>query len=356
VAVIGKFKNKKKSYLGLDLSSTAIKLLELAKTSDGYRVESYAVAPLPAGSIVENNISNPENVGEAIESAITKSKTKSNLAAVCVSGSSVITKVIDMEAEMNEEEREVQILEDAEQYIPFPIEEVITDFEIIREMPDNEDRVEVLLAACRKDVIEARQDVLARADITAKVVDVEAYAMERAFHLIADKVDVDEESAIVAIVDVGSTTTTLSVLSGGETIYSREQLFGGQQLTEEIQRRYGLSSEEAGVAKKQGGLPEDYENEVLHPFLDSVVQQIQRSLQFFFSSTDKDEIDYIVLAGGVASMSGIADLVTERLGTDCIIANPFAEMSVSSKVNVMALSNDAPALMIACGLAMRSFD
>jgi type IV pilus assembly protein PilM len=356
VIVIGKFKNKKKSYLGLDLSSTAVKLLELAKTPNGYRVESYAVAPLPSGSIVENTISNPENVADAIINAISKSKTKSSLAAVCVSGSSVITKVIDMEAEMNEEEREVQILEDAEQYIPFPIEDVITDFEIIREMPENEDRVEVLLAACRKDVVEARQDVLARADLTAKVVDVEAYAMERAFHLISDKIDVDEESAIVAIVDVGSTTTTLSVLSGGGTIYSREQLFGGQQLTEEIQRRYGLSIEEAGIAKKQGGLPEDYDSEVLQPFLDSVVQQIQRSLQFFFSSTDKDEVDYIVLAGGVASMSGMADLVKERIGTHCVIANPFAEMAVSSKVNVMALSNDAPALMIACGLAMRSFD
>jgi type IV pilus assembly protein PilM len=354
--VIGKFKNKKKSYLGLDLSSTAVKLLELAKTSNGYRVESYAVSPLPAGSIIENSISNPENVADGIEAAVSKSKSKSNLAAVCVSGSSVITKIIDMESDMNEEEREVQILEDAEQYIPFPIEDVITDFEIIREVPDNEDRVEVLLAACRKDVILARQDVLSRAGLTTKIVDVEAYAMERAFRLISDKIEVDEESAIVAIIDVGSTTTTLSVLSGGETIYSREQLFGGQQLTEEIQRKYGLSVEEAGVAKKQGGLPEDYETDVLQPFLDSVVQQIQRSLQFFFSSTDKDEIDYIVLAGGVASMAGISELVKERLGTNCIIANPFADMAVSSKVNVMALSNDAPALMIACGLAMRSFD
>ena len=354
--MIGRFKNKKKSYLGLDLSSTAVKLLELAKTSDGYRVESYAVAPLAPGSIIENGISNLENVAEAVESAVGKSKSKSKGAVVCVSGSSVITKVIDMEADMSEEDREIRILEDAEQYIPFPIEEVALDFEILREMPDNEERVEVLLAACRSDVIRDRQDVLGMAHLSVKVVDIEAYAMERAFGLISDQIGAADDNAIVAIVDVGSTTTTLSVLIGGQTIYSREQLFGGQQLTEEIQRRYGLSVEEAGVAKKQGGLPEDYEAEVLQPFLDSVVQQIQRSLQFFFSSSDKDEIDHIVLAGGVASMAGLAELVQERIGSNCVVANPFADMAVSSKVNVMALSNDAPALMIACGLAMRSFD
>ena len=330
--------------------------MELAKTSDGYRVESYAVAPLPAGSIIENDISNADNVADAIESAVDKSKTKSKAVAVCVSGSSVITKIIDMEADMNDEDREVRILDDAEQYIPFPIEEVALDFEILREMPDNEERVEVLLAACRRDVIAARQEVLSMAKLTAKVVDIEAYAMERAFGLISEQIGADDEDATVAIVDIGSTTTTLSVLLGGQTIYSREQLFGGQQLTEEIQRRYGLSVEEAGVAKKQGGLPEDYEADVLQPFLESVVQQIQRSLQFFFSSSDKDEVDHIVLAGGVASMVGLAELVQERVGSSCVVANPFADMAVSSKVNVMALSNDAPALMIACGLAMRSFD
>ncbi|MCK5881271.1 MAG: pilus assembly protein PilM [Sinobacterium sp.] len=354
--MIGKFKNKKKSYLGLDISSAAVKLLELAKTNDGYRVESYAVAPLPPGSIAENGIEAPESVAEALEIAIDKSKTKSRNAAVCVSGSSVITKVIDMEADMSEEEREERILADAEQYIPFPIEDVALDFEILREMPDNEERVEVLLAACRSDVIAARQTVLSMASLTAKVVDIEAYAMERAFGLVEEQIGVSDDDAIVAIVDIGSKTTTLSVLVGGQTTYTREQLFGGQQLTEEIQRRYGLSVEEAGVAKKQGGLPEDYEAEVLQPFLESVVQQIQRSLQFFFSSTDKDEVDCVVLAGGVASMAGLAELVQERVGSNCVVANPFANMAVSSKVNVMALSNDAPALMIACGLAMRSFD
>ena len=149
--------------------------------------------------------------------------------------------------------------------------------------------------------------------------------------------------------------TTLSVFNDGEAKYTREQLFGGKQLTEEIQRRYGLSVEEAGLAKKQGGLPDDYEQEVLEPFKEAVVQQITRSLQFFFSSSPYNDVDFIVLAGGVAAMPGLCELVQERLGTPAAVANPFANMAVASKVNSVALGNDAPAMMIACGLAMRSF-
>ena len=193
------------------------------------------------------------------------------------------------------------------------------------------------------------------AEIETKVVDVEAYAIERAFELIRGQIDCDEDNAI-AIVDIGSTMTTLSVLVDGQTVYTREQLFGGRQLTEEIQRRYGLSLDEAGLAKKQGGLPDDYEPEVLDPFKDAVVQQVTRSLQFFFSSSQYNDVDCIVLAGGVSSMDGLADLIQERLGTRAIPANPFADMALASKVDATLLSNDAPSLMIACGLAMRSFD
>jgi type IV pilus assembly protein PilM len=180
--------------------------------------------------------------------------------------------------------------------------------------------------------------------------------MERAFTLLESQLETDGEEQTVAVVDIGATMTTLSVLVDGKTIYTREQLFGGKQLTEEIQRRYGLSQEEAGLAKKQGGLPDDYEAEVLGPFKEAVVQQVARSLQFFFSSSQYNEVDYVVLAGGAASIAGIAEMVQEKVSTKTLVANPFADMALSSKVNASALSNDAPSLMIACGLAMRSFD
>ncbi len=350
------FSKKRAPILGIDISSTSIKLLELSKSASGYRIESYAVMPLPTNAVIENNIHEVDTVGDALAKVVDKAKTKANQVALAVAGSAVITKIVEMPSDLNEEQMEAEINDDAGQYIPFPIEEVALDFEVLREMPDNPERVEVLLVACRRENIDTRLEAIALAKLDAKVIDTEAFAMERAFELIAPQLDGHDENTTVAIMDIGASVTTLSVLQGGETVYTREQLFGGRQLTEEIQRRYGLSVEEAGVAKKQGGLPDDYQTEVLEPFMDAVVQQTLRSLQFFFSSSQHNEVDYVILAGGVASMAGLPELVEERLGTPCVVANPFANMAVSSRVNAMALSNDAPALMIACGLAMRSFD
>jgi len=354
--VFGLFGKKNDTLLGIDISSSSVKLLELSKSGEKYRVESYAVEPLPENSVVEKNINDAELVGEVVKKVLAKSRTNTKLAAVAVAGSAVITKTIQMGAGLSDQDLENQITVEADQYIPYPLDEVSIDFEVLGESETGADQVDVLLAACRKENVELREDALEIGGLTARVVDIEAYSIERAFGLIDAQVDSDSEGQTIAIVDVGSTMTTLSVLVDSKTIYTREQLFGGRQLTEEIQRRYGLSVEEAGLAKKQGGLPDDYEREVLGPFKDAVVQQVARSLQFFFSSSQYNEVDYVVLAGGVASVNGIVELVQEKIGLKTIVANPFVEMTLSSKVNASALSNDAPSLMIACGLAMRSFD
>ncbi len=353
--LIGK---KANTLIGIDISSTSVKLLEIGKNGNRYRVESYGVEPLPPNAVVEKNINDAEAVGEVIKRVVAKSRTGVRQASVAVAGSAVITKTIQMAAGLSEQELESQITVEADQYIPYPLDEVSIDFEVQGPSDQNPDQVDVLLAACRKENVELREDSLEIGGLEAKVVDVEAYAMERAFELIASQMDVDVDAGerTVAIIDVGATMTTLSVLTDGKTIYTREQLFGGKQLTEEIQRRYGLSQEEAGLAKKQGGLPDDYDMEVLEPFKEAVVQQVARSLQFFFSSSQYNEVDVVVLAGGAASTSGIADMVQEKVGTTTVIANPFADMALNSRVNASALSNDAPSLMIACGLAMRSFD
>ena len=346
---------KAKPVIGLDISSTSVKLLELSRSGDRYRVESYTVKALPPNAVVEKNIADPVAVAEVVRSMVKQSKTKLKHAAVAVAGSAEITKMIDMPMDLNDDAMESQIAAEADQYIPFPLEEVALDFEVQGISPRNPDQVEVLLAACRRENVEVRQQVLADSDLIAEKVDIEAYCMERAFELIAEQLE-DQEGQVVAIIDIGATMTTLSVLVDGKTVYTREQLFGGRQLTEEIQRRYGLSREEAGLAKKQGGLPDDYEMEVLTPFKDAVVQQVTRSLQFFFSASQYNDVDYIVLAGGVASLEGLVGLIEEKLGTQTVVANPFARMSVSSRVNAVSLANDAPALMIVTGLAMRSFD
>lgn len=348
------FQKKSKPVLGLDISSTSVKMLEISRQGDSYRVENYAVKPLPANAVVEKNINEPEAVSQVVKAVVQSSRSKIKDAAVAVAGSAVITKLIEMPGDLNDDAMELQISLEADQYIPYPLEEVAIDFDIQGASEQNPDQVEVLLAACRRENVDMRASILEMADLVPKVVDVEAYTLERAFGLIQEQLE-DQEELIVAVLDIGATMTTLSVLIDGKTIYTREQLFGGKQLTEEIQRRYGLSAEEAGLAKKQGGLPDDYEPEVLEPFKDAVVQQVTRSLQFFFSSSQYNDVDHIVLAGGVASLEGLANLIEEKLGTSVTVANPFANMSISSKVNAAMLANDAPSLMIATGLAMRSF-
>ncbi len=346
---------KTKPTVGLDISSTSVKLLELSRQGDRLRVESYGVKALPPNAVADKNINEVEPVADVIKAVVQLAKPKAKNVAVAVAGSAVITKTIEMQAGLSDDAMEMSISLEADQYVPYPLEEVAIDFEVLGVSERNPDQVDVLLAACRRDNVELRVDVIQGAGLIPKVVDVEAYAMERAFSLIQEQLE-DQEDQVVAIVDIGATMTTLSVLVDGKTIYTREQLFGGKQLTEEIQRRYGLSTEEAGMAKKQGGLPDDYESEVLEPFKEAVVQQVTRSLQFFFAATQYNDVDYIILAGGVASLDGLANLIEEKIGTQTSVANPFANMSISPKVSASSLANDAPSLMIATGLAMRSFD
>jgi len=342
--------------LGVDISSTSVKLLELSRNNDGYRVESYAVEPLPDNAVVEKNVNDVEGVGEAIAKVMAKTRTRVKKAAVAVAGSSVITKTIEMNSALTEDEMETQINVEADQYIPYPLDEVALDFEVQGTAENSEGMVDVLLAACRTENVEFREDALSIGGLETKVVDVEAFALERAFQLLVSQFETEDDDITVAVLDIGHTMTTLSVLNNGKTIYTREQLFGGKQLTEEIMRRYSLSVQEAGLAKKQGGLPDDYPTEVLEPFKEAVVQQVTRSLQFFFAASQYNDVDYIVLAGGTASIPGLAQMIQDKIGTATVVANPFSNMTLNNKVNATNLTNDAPSLMIACGLALRSFN
>ena len=345
-------KGKKATRVGIDISSTTVKLLELSESNGGFRVESYSVSSLPHGAVYEKNINNIGEVATAIQSVVHQSRTRATEVIAAVSGSSVINKIIAMPAGLTDDEMETQIALEADQYIPYPLEEVALDFEVQGPTPGREDQVDVLLAACRRETIDSRVEVLELAGLTPKVVDVEAYAMERAYELVRPLAGVDP-AATVALVDVGATMTTLSVLNQGANVYTREQAFGGKQLTDEIMRRYGLPLREAGLAKKQGGLPDGYEEDVLTPFKEAVVQQVGRSLQFFYSSSTFNAVDHIFLAGGVAVTDGLAALVENRLATPTTIANPFTNMSISPRVNAVALSGDSPAMMVAAGLALR---
>jgi|TARA_B110000879_G_scaffold154277_1_gene199509 type IV pilus assembly protein PilM len=349
------FSNPSKPMIGLDISSSAVKLVELSRSGDGYKVEAYRVLPLPANTVVEKNIADLDALSETIESVVKRSGTKLKDTVAAVSGSSVITKEIELPAGLTELQMEMQIEVEADQYIPYPMEEVAFDFDLIGSVENNPDLVKVLLAACRQENVEHRRQALEMAGLQPKVIDVEGFAIERAYKLIEDQLD-QVGDQVVAIADIGATTFTFTVLVDGKTIYSREQLFGGKQLTEEIQRRYGLSWEEAGEAKRKGGLPEDYESEVLEPFKESLIQHITRSLQFFYSSSHFNYVDQLFLAGGVSALEGLVDEVEQAIGLPTAVANPLANMQLSKSINASAIANDAPALLLAVGLAMRSFE
>jgi type IV pilus assembly protein PilM len=340
--------------IGIDISSAAVKVLQLSKTAGRYRVEHYGVEPLPPNSVNEKNITQVEVVGAAIKRAIAKSGSKCKFAAVAVSGASVIHKVITVTGGLDDEAMEQQVLDEASNHIPYQMDEVSLDFEVLGPIPNTES-VQVMFAAARSENVEAKQAALEFAGLEAKVVDVEVFAIENAFSLIYNQLNVPA-GGLTAIVDIGANLTTLHVIKEGRSIYSREQVFGGKQLSEEIMRRYGLSYSEAGAAKKLGGLPESYDSEVLEPFKEGVAQQISRLLQFFYSGSDYSRVDQVLLAGGTAAINGLDTVVEQHLGVNTAIANPLASMTVNPKVQAHALAADAQALLIACGLALRSFD
>ena len=312
---------KSNTLLGVDISSTSVKLLQLSPSGNKYKVENYIIRSLPANAVVEKNISDIDAVGECISQAVNILRPALKDAAVAVAGSAVITKTIEMNAGLTDTEMENQIVVEADQYIPYPLDEVAIDFERQDLSERNPDMVEVLLAACRRENMDSRVTALEIGGLIAKVVDIEAYAIERAFTLLSEQIGLQDEQT-VAIVDIGSIMTTLNVIFEGRTIYTREQMFGGNALSEEVQRRFGLSAVEAEQAMKRGGLPDEYEFEILTPFKDTVVQQVSQTLQFFFSSSHYNEVDHILLAGGVAAIEGLAEQVQEALSTPVRIANP----------------------------------
>ncbi len=349
------FSSKKgQQLIGVDIATTSVKVVQLQRQSRFLSLKAYAIVPLASGLVVDRGISDAEAVGDAVRQAFKSARINSKLAVTALSGSAVITKVINMDAKLSDNERDAQIRLDADQYIPYPLDEVNLDFEVLGESEFNSEQVEVLLAASRSENVERRVETLSMAGLTTKVVDIESHAIERAFSLMVDTLPNTPE--IVALVDIGHTQMNLYVAQDGKFVYNREQLFGGVQLTEAIQARYGFTYDEATTYKKEQALPDGYFAEVLTPFIDNVIQQITRSLQFYYSSSQYNNIDHIVLCGASAVLPGLVSRVEEKLDTTVSIANPFINMSIHSKIHSKQLAVDAPSLMVACGLALRSFD
>jgi type IV pilus assembly protein PilM len=351
------FKPKAPPLIGLDVSTSSVKMVELVDAGKaGPRIERYAIEALPKDAVVDGNIANLEATAEVVRKCHKRLGSRTRNVSMALPTAAVITKKIVCAAGMSEMELESEVEGEANQYIPFALDEVNLDFQVIGPSAGNHDEVDVLIAASRKEKVEDRMAVAEAAGLRGLVMDVESYAMQMAFELIRPKLPKQGRDQSIAVVDIGSTMMHITVLREGQSIYSREQAFGGSQLNQDIQRHYGLSIEEAEAAKKSGSLPASYENEVLRPFMENAALEVQRALQFFFTSTQYNSVDQIILGGGCATLPGLDDLVATRTRVPSIVANPFANMQISPKIQLKKLIADAPALMIACGLAMRRFD
>ena len=348
---------RKRPLLGLDITTSSVKLIELAPAGKSYRVESYAAEATPPNAINEKSIVDVDAVGDAVRKVVKRSGTRCREAAVAIAGDAVITKVIQLPINLGENELEGQVEIQADQYIPFPMEEVSYDFEVIGPSEADPDMLDVLLVATRSENVDQRRAAVEAGGLEPRVVDVEAFALENACELMRHQMPDGGLDQQVALVDFGAANTTFSVLQNMRVIYTRDFAFGGQQLTEEIMRTYGLSLEEAGRSKKEGGLPSNYSPEVLDPFIDDMTQQVSRSLQFFLASGGgREQPDQILVCGGCANIPGVADVISSKVGIPTEVGDPLGQMRLSSRAKSMGVRQDAVALLTACGLALRSFD
>lgn len=353
---VWRLKRSHPGLVGVDITSATVKLIELEVSGAEPRIASYAVRPLHEGAVVERRIRDLDEVANTLTRAVEHARPHSRRAVAAVPASAAITKTLTYPASLSDDEIEARIQLESERHIPFPLNEVAFDFQRLGLNTRYPDQQDILLVACRLQDVDRLADVLRRAGLEPAAVDVETFAMERAAsELLMDQAKSRPADECIALVDIGANMNAFHVLIDGRIAYTRDNVLGGRHLTEEIRKRYGLNLEEAGLAKKRGGLPDDYEPEVLMPYIDMLIQQVGRSLQLYYTSGKPRDIQRLVLAGGSSVIPGLRERLAAQSGLEVVMANPFRRMRVASRVDVQALASDAPAMLTACGLAMRGW-
>ncbi len=349
-------RRKHSPMIGLDISSSSAKLVELGQTADGQiLLERFASEPFEKGWITDGQIEKFDEVAAALRRVVARSGTSARDAALAMPQSAVITKKIVLPAGLREEMLELQVEAEADQYIPFPLDEVSLDFYVIGPCPTSPGDVDVLIAASRKDRVQDRQGLAEAAGLHPVILDIESHAARRAMGRLIAKLPDGGKGALVALFEIGSETTSLKVLHDEDMVFDRDQAFGGAQLTLLISRQYGFSFAEAEQKKLANELPLDFGALVLKPFVDSLAQEVGRALQYFFTSTPYHQVDWVMLAGGTAALTGLSERITAETGFACKVVNPFADMVFGPAVREAKLQREAPAYLTACGLAMRRF-
>lgn len=356
IALGSLFSRQQPALLGIDISSSSVMLVELSRDKAGSLVlDRCATEPLDAGWVTDGNIEKFDEVAEVVRRVVKKSGTRTQNVAMALPSSAVISKKIILPADLSEAELEIQVESEANKYIPFSLDEVSLDFCVLGPSATSSGDVEVLIAASRKEKVQDRQGLAEAAGLKPVVVDVESYASRLATTRLIENMPNKGVDTMVALFDIGSLTTSMQVIRNDEVLYERDQAFGGAQLTQLIVRQYGFSAEEAEAKKRNGELPEDYELGVLKPFVESLTQEITRALQFFFTSTPHNRVDYVMLAGGSSALTGLTESVTQQTSFACLLANPFEGMQMGSSIKENKLRREASCYLTACGLALRRF-
>ncbi|WP_425472641.1 pilus assembly protein PilM [Tepidimonas alkaliphilus] len=351
------FRRGPEPLLGIDISASAAKLVELERTRDGaLRLLHCALEPLERGWINEGNIEKFDEVADALRRLVRKAGARTKRAALALPGSSVITRKVHVPAELDDDQLEVQVEAEAAQLIPFPLSEVALDFCVLGPSANAPGYQEVLVAAARKERVSDRQGLAEAAGLQPVILDAEPYAARLAARRAIERLPGGGRNLVVALFEIGAQSTSLQVVRNDDMIYERDQAIGGEALTQRIERHYHLSREEAELRKKQGGAGlADYAQAVLQPFLDNLGQELGRALQFFFTSTPYNKVDHILLAGGSAALQGLAPAVTQHTGFTASVLNPFEGMAVAPSIPAARLATEATSYLVATGLALRRF-
>jgi len=355
-ALASLFSREPAPLLGVDVSTSSVKVVELGRDRAGKLVlERCAMEPLERGWITDGNIEKFGEVADAVRRVVRKSGSRTKNAALSLPASAVITKKIILPGGLSEAELEIQVESEANQYIPFSLDEVSLDFCVMGPSESSQGDVDVLIAASRKEKVQDRQGLAEAAGLKAVVVDIEPYASRMACARLVEQLPGNGKDSIVALFEIGALATSMQVICNGDVLYERDQAFGGAQLSQMIARQYGFSMDEAELKKRTGDVPDDYAHAVLKPFTSNMGQEMSRALQFFFTSTPHNRVDHILLAGGTAGVQGLTEEITAQTSFACMVANPFEDMEMGPSVRATKLTREAPSYLTATGLALRRF-
>jgi len=345
--------SSKKDLVGIDVGSSSVKLVKLRESRGNYQLINVGILPLAAETIVDNTIMDSSAIVEAISNLVAGMKVKGKRVASSISGHSVIIRKI-MLSLMTEEELEASIQWEAEQYIPFDLSEVNIDFQILGPDAKDPSQMNVMLVAAKKDYVDDFVSVFSEAGMDPVVMDIDCFATENTFNVNYGFV----EDEVVALVDMGASAVSVNVLKGDVSLFTRDIQAGGNLIREELQKRLGISSDHAELAKLGSRAIDDVDpeaiDEVMADAVENLVQEVQRSLDFFAATSSDDKIVKIYLTGGVSKSTKVREALERILGISTEVVDPFRNISVNSKeFDPEYLKAVGPMLSVATGLAMR---